>query len=90
MHARGYNEGVDILTVRNLDPEVKARLRQQAARHGRSMEAEARAILTAGVVREEEHTDLISSIMRHFADNPVVLELPDRSSAMQRPIEFDA
>ncbi len=38
-----------VLTVRNLDPEVHKRLREQAARNGRSMEAEARAILDAGV-----------------------------------------
>lgn len=33
------------LTVRNLDDAVKARLRVRAAENGRSMEAEARAIL---------------------------------------------
>jgi antitoxin FitA len=33
------------LTVRNLDAALKARLRVRAAEHGRSMEAEARAIL---------------------------------------------
>jgi antitoxin FitA len=36
---------VTTLTVRNLDPAVKARLRVRAAQNGRSMEAEARAIL---------------------------------------------
>lgn len=35
------------ITVRNLDDEVQRRLKRQAADHGRSMEAEARAILTA-------------------------------------------
>ncbi|WP_414653816.1 FitA-like ribbon-helix-helix domain-containing protein, partial [Geminicoccus sp.] len=30
------------LTVRNLDPTVKERLRVRAARHGRSMEEEVR------------------------------------------------
>jgi antitoxin FitA len=34
------------LTIRNLDEPVKQKLRIQAASHGRSMEAEARAILT--------------------------------------------
>ena len=34
------------ITIRNLDDEVKKRLRRQAAEHGRSLEAEARAILT--------------------------------------------
>ena len=33
------------LTVRNLDDAVKGRLRLRAAQNGRSMEAEARAIL---------------------------------------------
>lgn len=33
------------LTVRGLDQETKSRLRLRAARHGRSMEAEVRAIL---------------------------------------------
>jgi len=33
------------LTIRNLNPATKDRLRVQAAEHGRSMEAEARRIL---------------------------------------------
>lgn len=33
------------LTIRNLDESTKAQLRIQAARHGRSMEEEARTIL---------------------------------------------
>ena len=34
------------LTIRNLDEKVKQRLRVMAATHGKSMEAEARDILT--------------------------------------------
>ncbi len=34
------------ITIRNLEEQVKQRLRVLAAEHGRSMEAEARAILT--------------------------------------------
>jgi antitoxin FitA len=34
------------LTIRNLDEQVKHKLRIQAANHGRSMEAEAREVLT--------------------------------------------
>jgi plasmid stability protein len=33
------------ITIRNLDPAVKERLRIRAAQHGHSMEAEARSIL---------------------------------------------
>jgi plasmid stability protein len=35
------------ITIRNLDPAVKERLRIRAAEHGHSMEAEARRILQA-------------------------------------------
>lgn len=41
------------LTVRNLDETVKQKLRQQAALHGRSMEAEARDILARDVLRKD-------------------------------------
>ena len=34
------------LTIRNLEEPIKQKLRMQAASHGRSMEAEAREILT--------------------------------------------
>ncbi len=37
------------LTIRNLDETVKQKLRLRAARHQRSMEAEARAILSQAV-----------------------------------------
>lgn len=37
------------ITIRNLDDEVKSRLRLQAAQHGRSMEEEARQILQAAL-----------------------------------------
>lgn len=39
------------ITVRNLDDEVQRRLKQRAAEHGRSMEAEVRSILTAALTR---------------------------------------
>ena len=37
------------LTIRNLDDETKEKLRVQAARHGRSMEAEVREIIAEAV-----------------------------------------
>ena len=40
------------LIVRNIEPEVVTRLKQLAASHGRSMEAEHRAILRAAVAPE--------------------------------------
>ncbi|MBN9185648.1 FitA-like ribbon-helix-helix domain-containing protein [Microbacterium sp.] len=78
-----------MLTVRSLDPVVQARLRERAARHGRSMEAEARAVIAAAVMREDEPIDLARRIRRHFADDPIELEMPDRTER-QRPVELTA
>jgi plasmid stability protein len=41
------------VSIRGLDEAVKEKLRIRAARHGRSMEAEMRAILTAAVMEED-------------------------------------
>ena len=38
-----------VLTIRNLPDEIRTRLRVRASRNGRSMEAEARAILSGAV-----------------------------------------
>ena len=77
-----------MLTVRDLDPHVKDKLRLRAARHGRSMEAEVRQILTVAVEVGDEPVDLVSSIREHFAGAPVQLELPDRNAEQQRPVDF--
>ena len=48
MHAWFLYDGfMAMITIRNLDAEVKRSLLVRAAMNGRSMEAEARAILTA-------------------------------------------
>lgn len=43
-----------VLNIRNLPEEIRDRLRVRAARHGRSMEAEARAILAAACLADAE------------------------------------
>jgi plasmid stability protein len=47
----GFNSMASI-TIRNLDDDVKARLRLAAARHGCSMEEEARRILRTALLVE--------------------------------------
>ena len=47
------------ITIRNLDDEVKQRLRVRAAEHGNSMEQEARDILAAAVARPEAGEDVV-------------------------------
>ena len=43
------------MTIRNLDDELKTRLRLQAARHGQSMEEEACSVLRAALVHRTEN-----------------------------------
>ncbi|MGH6950332.1 MAG: FitA-like ribbon-helix-helix domain-containing protein [Vitreimonas sp.] len=45
------------LLIRNLDDEVRNKLRVRAAEHGRSMEEEARTILSDTVERDEADPD---------------------------------
>lgn len=56
------------ITIRNLDPAIKERLRVRAARHGLSMEAEAKHILQ-NTLKEPEHPparDLYERIRARF------------------------
>lgn len=80
------------LTIRNLDDETKAQLRLQAARHGRSMEEEARTILRQAVTAAPagaEGGGLGSRIHAHFAAlGGVELDLPARGS-MAEAAGFD-
>ena len=75
-------EKVAVLTVRDIDDDLKARLRVRAAQHGRSMEAEVREILRAALEfgEAEPEVGLAESIRRRFAKyGGVNLEIPDRS-----------
>ena len=80
------------ITIRNLDPAVKERLRVRAAKHGHSMEAEARRILQ-NTLNEPERPpgrNLYERIRARFeplggADD---LELPPRLPDREPP-RFD-
>lgn len=78
------------LTIRGLDDDTRARLRVQAAQHGRSMEAEVREILQTAVAPSPASRGLGTRIRARFAglDDPE-LELPARTEA-PRAAEFDS
>ncbi len=77
------------LSIRNLDEHVRERLRVRAARHGRSMEAEARAILTDAVREPGEAEGLFPALLHRFSElGGVDLELPPRT-ATPRAAHFD-
>jgi antitoxin FitA len=60
---------------------VREKLRLRAARHGRSMEAEIRLILTAAATEEEPRTDLFSALTERFTQlGGVDLDLPARTT----------
>jgi plasmid stability protein len=79
-----------IITIRRLEDSTKQRLRVRASRNGRSMEEEARQILTVAL-NEKKATgqDLVESIRSKFA--PLgFLDLPEiKRSPMRPPPNFD-
>ncbi len=80
---------MSMITVRNLDDAVKRALQQRAARHGRSMEAEVRSILTEAATQRES-PNLYQAIRAHFADgdwDPALIGT--REAAPQRNVDFD-
>jgi antitoxin FitA len=76
------------LSIRDLDDKVKERLRVRAARHGRSMEAEVRAILTDAVAEPGDTPSLFQVLMDRFGElGGVELDLPPRATR-PRAAEF--
>ncbi len=79
------------MTIRNIDDDLKARLRIQAATHGRSMEDEARDILRAALstepVRGKSLVDAIRARIEPLGG--IELELPARE-AIREPVDLGA
>jgi plasmid stability protein len=74
------------LTIRQLDERTHARLRGRAAEHGRSVEAEVRAILDAAVNLPEQN--LLLSLHASMAEaRGVDLDVPPRTEP-PRPVDL--
>lgn len=73
------------ITIRNIDAELKERLRVRAARHGHSMEEEARIILRRAIngITGPELLNLSEQLFG--AKHGVELELPSRSDEREAP-----
>lgn len=74
------------LTIRQLNEHTHARLRGRAAKHGRSVEAEVRAILDAAVDLPEEN--ILLALHATFAEvGGVALEVSERTEP-PRPVDL--
>lgn len=77
------------VSIRDLDDQVRERLRVRAAQHGRSMEAEIRAILTAAVSEPTGAGGLASALLTRFgALGGVDLDLPPRTAEAPRAADL--
>jgi plasmid stability protein len=89
MRSPGNREAaMAMLTIRNLDPAIKERLRVRAAQHGRSMEAEARAIFQTvlNAPKRPPERNLYERIRARFAPlGGVDLDLPPRQPTRDPP-----
>jgi len=72
------------LSIRDLDDQVRERLRVRAAEHGRSMEAEVRAILADAVAEPTEPRGLLGTLLDRVGEvGGVELDLPARSTPVR-------
>jgi plasmid stability protein len=78
------------LVVRNLENEVKLRLRTRAQQHGRSMEEEVRAILRSAVAKTSGPAQgLGSAIAARFRHAGLTVALPEFHGEAVQPADFD-
>jgi len=74
------------LTIRNLDNALKEKLRVRAARHGHSMEEEARVILKASLAAKKKPQSMGAAFREWFGrEHGVELELPERQPIREPP-----
>ena len=82
-----------ILTVRNVPDDVHRALRMLAARHGRSIEAEVRAILAAAVKPEKRLRmgDALASVGRKIGltDEDLAVFERVRDETLAEPLSFE-
>ena len=80
------------ITIRNLDEDVKARLRLTAARHGCSMEEEVRRILKNALTAADGGEYGLGTRIRKIWMEVGGVELPEREPSDHRPLPdvFDA
>ena len=75
--------------VRDLEEDVKARLKRRAEHHGRSMEDEVRHILRNAVKEQNLRVSMLGSrIAARFAKAGLTTDLPELHGQLPRSAEF--
>jgi len=78
------------VSIRNLDDDVKERLRLRAASHGRSMESEIRSILEEAVAEPDVRPGMLVTLMERLGElGGIDLEVPARRTPA-RAADFSA
>jgi antitoxin FitA len=77
-------------TVRNIEDDVKDRLKQRALRHGTSLEAEVRSILRNAVIAEckPNEAGLGSRTAARFTKSGLAEPLPELRGQAPRPADL--
>ncbi|MDF1487873.1 FitA-like ribbon-helix-helix domain-containing protein [Tessaracoccus caeni] len=75
---------METMTIQDLAPSVRERIRQRALRHGHSMEAEVREILTQAVATDGEPEGLAQAVKRAFA-GVAAHDIPDFTTNRSTP-----
>ncbi len=77
-------------TVRNVEEEIKVRLRRRAARHGTSMEDEVRQILRNALKDDEQRAlpGLGSRMAARFKRAGLVEPLPELRGQLPKPADW--
>jgi plasmid stability protein len=76
--------------VRNLENDVKERLKRRAAQHKRSMEEEVRHILRDAVKQQNQLVSKLGSrIAARFAKAGLTTDLPELHDQVPRSAEFN-
>ncbi|MEA3468501.1 MAG: toxin-antitoxin system [Thermodesulfobacteriota bacterium] len=77
------------ILIRNIDKDIKDRLRKRAIKHGTSMEAEVRSIL-ANVLKQQKTTtgSLGTAIATRFSTIGLDTPLPELHGQIISPVDF--
>jgi len=93
-YVEGRSKNMSTLTIRNLDTNVKQKLRERAAVRGVSMEEEARSVLAKSVlsdgVDQDPRGESLYAAIRRLVEphGGFDIELPERGPTRE-PLKFD-